>query len=221
MIGIILPSRGYIFTEVLESIETMRKRWGIALYMSHNLPVPQAFNELTKKALNAGCSELLYVEEDTVPPLHIVEDMMKILEDDEKCGAVFCEYPLSNGQSTVVYKEGTKKILYGGLGCTMVPACVFADLKEPFFRSDLAFQLTPYTEWKTVDPLKQYGLYDVHFFCMVRKKGYTIAKVDSIARHLKVTKLGTPEVNGGIHLIEDKATTLVPSFIAVDPKEYF
>ena len=50
-IGIILPTRGFLFTEVLEGIEKNRKGYETKLFTSSNLPIPEAQNTLINQAL--------------------------------------------------------------------------------------------------------------------------------------------------------------------------
>lgn len=218
MIGLVCPTRGTIFTQVLESIEQLRARYGISLYLSDNLPTPDAFNVLTAKAIDDDMDYILYVEEDTVPPKHCIEKMLAVL-DDTKVGAVAVPYFLGNGQSTIVRHAFTKEILYCGLGCTLIRTKTLLLLPQPWFRSDRAFRLNS-KQWEYVDPTKQYGLYDVYFFSLLRKLGYSIKAVDLQARHIEIKVPATKEQNGSLHCIQEKNTQAVPSYISIDPKEY-
>lgn len=219
MIAVICPTRGIIFTEVIQSIESMRHQCGVSIYSSTDLSVPEAFNVLTQKALKEGCTELFYIEEDTVPPKNSIQKLLQSLESDD----IACiEYPVVGGHSTVVKQKNTNTILYCGLGCTLIKSSVFKKLPFPWFRADKAFQLSGLhkNEWTNVDATKQYGLYDVRFFCEARRAGCTIAQIPGVCRHLEVKEKAKGQENNGFHTIGLKSETIVPSYLSVDPMEF-
>lgn len=219
MIGCVLPTRATLFTEVLESIERERGVYGIALFPSHDLPVPDAFNILTEKALKSGCEYIWFIEEDTVPPKNCLSSMLRALDSNRNAGAAIVEYPLFGGHSTLVQNERTKENMWSGLGCTLIPSWIFREMKKPWFRSDLAFLINK-EAWETVDPAKQYGLYDVRFFCEMRKLGYSIVQVPGVCRHLQLQKTGATQNNQATHVVSLKSEEIHPSYLSIDPKDY-
>ena len=218
-ISICCPTRGLLFTEVLESVVRIGKKHEIKIHASHNIPVPRAFNYLVEEALKDKYPFIYFIEEDTVPISEITDEMIRYFADPT-VGAVCVNYPLHNGQGTVVRHQDTSDLMYCGLGSTMVRADLFYKIPQPWFRSDKAFYFTPFREWKDVDPEKQYGLYDVYFFCMLRHMGYQLIQMPGMAKHLRIDKLGNSQYNQGLHEISVKSPYCHPSLVPMDPSVY-
>lgn len=219
-LAVICPQRGITYTEVVASMfrELNPVLYEPRVFMSHNIPVPRAFNELVKASLEYHPDWILFWEEDVVPPDGSLKEIFSYAIS-HPAGAYFLEYPLPGGWSSCVEHEITHELLYGGLGFTLVKASVFKEIPFPWFRADKAFRLND-NAWIDVPPEKQYGLYDINFFCQMRKRGHMIERVAGICRHLKLEKLGTPQVNNGIHVVGEKSDFIKPSTLPVDPMMY-
>lgn len=199
-IAIILPTRGFIFTEVAMAIENMRHNtWmRIRVYMSHNRPIPCGINELVDEALqDPNTSHLLFIEEDTVPPAHALNKLIQTIADIS-----FIDYGV-NGWSCSARHHDTGNILWCGLGCTLVKRHVFKELDKPYFRTDKKFRLNT-CEWVDAVGTNIYGGQDIWFFLHAREKGFKIEQIEGECKHLKLDSLGQVEINKGIHTISQK-----------------
>lgn len=209
MIGIILPTRGLAFTKVLIAIEALRKNHDLRVYYSHDLPIPDGHNELTKKALADDCEYILIIEEDTVPPTGALE---KLLAVDSDIAAI--DYGVSGWGC--ITKNSKGEVLWCGLGCTLVKRHVFEKMTYPYFRADMSLNLETdeqgnsiIKEWRKLPAeyirTKQYGSLDIWFCCEARRLGFTITQVEGECEHLELVELGKRETNHGIHTIQAKA----------------
>jgi hypothetical protein len=199
MIGIILPTRGMVFTEVEDSISRNLDKYNYKTYRSFDLEIPECQNVLVDKALADGCKNLLFIEEDTVLPDGALELM---LEADSDIACV--DYSVA-GYSCITRSKDTNDILWCGLGCTLVKAEVFVKLEKPYFRSDKALLLNDWPNLTWIDAGKQaYGGQDIYFCMQARDKGFKIKQVAGECKHLKLEALGKREINKGLHIILEK-----------------
>ena len=200
MIAVILPSRGLIFAEVEQSISDNLAKYKYKIYRSFNLVIPDGHNILTEQALADGCSELLYVEEDTVMPDGAMEKFL-MADSDITC----VDYAV-NGYSCIT-KNRSGEILWCGLGCTLVKSKVFAKLEKPYFRSDKLLLLNSWPNIEWIDAGEQgYGGQDIFFCIKAREAGFKITQVEGECKHLKLEELGRAEINKGLHRITQKET---------------
>lgn len=195
-IGVVLPTRGLVFTEVIQSIQKELARFTYEIFMSHNLPIPDGHNLLTKQALEAGCDYVLFIEEDVVLPHDAVWKMI------DKGNIVAIDYGV-NEWSCITKRND--EILWCGLGCTLVKKEVFDKLEYPYFRSDKSLLLNdwPKITWKDAGN-QAYGGQDIWFCMQAREKGFKITQADGEARHLKLESLGQVGINSGAHSVLDK-----------------
>ncbi len=196
-IGIVLPTRGLVFTQVEEVIESWRDDYNIKVYRSHDLPIPEGHNKLTQKALEDGSDYILFVEEDTVAPARALDNLVQANK------SIACvDYGVS-GWSCIT-RDTNGKILWCGLGCTLVKREVFEQMDVPYFRIDQVLDLVNW-KWRTLPEEylknKGYGGQDIWFFCKAREKGFEITQVEGECDHLKLGELGRNEFNKGLHTI--------------------
>lgn len=199
-ICVVLPTRGLVFSEVMEAIECERVSCDIRVFYSWDKKIPEGHNELTRKALRAGADYIWFIEEDTVCPLGGLKTMLSVDGD-----IVCIDYGV-NGYSCVTKDRDTRELLTCGLGCTLVKRKVFDTLEMPYFRSDIQLLINNYPEEQWIPASNQaYGGQDIYFCIMARKAGFTIKKVEGMeARHLRLDSLGRPEINKGLHAISQK-----------------
>lgn len=197
MIGVILPTRGMIFTEVEDSISRNLGKYDYKVYRSFTLPIPDSHNTLTEQALADECSSLLFIEEDTVLPNGGIERLL-LADTDIAC----IDYAV-NGYSCITKYKGA--IMWCGLGCTLVKSHVFSKLEKPYFRSDKLLLLNDWPNIKWIDAGEQgYGGQDIYFGVKAREAGFEIKQVVGECKHLKLEELGRVEVNKGLHTISVK-----------------
>lgn len=200
-IGIICPTRGLLFTRTAQAIEEIRNGYNTKIYFSSDLPIPDGHNTLAQQALRDGMDQLLFIEEDTVPPTGAIEKLLAVDQD------IACiDYGVSGWGCVTRNTQG--EILWCGLGTTLIKRQVFEALEYPYFRVDKVLRQNDWT-WQTLPEdyikTKQYGSLDIWFCCQARAKGFRIGQVaGEEADHLLLTALGQRETNHGLHTIELK-----------------
>lgn len=150
----------------------------VKLY-SHDLPIPESFNELVERFLETDQEFAWFVEEDVVPPANALSLMVS-----EESAISFVDYPLKNKPNRPCYGVYRGRLIWVGLGCTLVRRSVFEKLKKPWFE----------TQWKYVavhtgsaakdhvvqimeDPFRPYGGQDLFFCYNALKEGFDIRVV--------------------------------------------
>lgn len=203
-IGIVVPTRGLVFTRVLEAIENERKNknYDITVYYSHNLPIPRGHNDLCNKAIEDGNEYILFIEEDVVIPTGALEKMLAVQAD-----IVCTDYGVNGWGCITKNKEG--EILWCGLGVVLIRRKVFETMQYPYFRTDKVLRLNDMT-WQTLPEEytknKGYGGLDIWFFSEARRFGFKITEVEGEeAIHLKLDELGKKGINNGCHLISERS----------------
>lgn len=199
-IGIVVPTRGLVFSQTMAAIERERQGYETKLYISHDLPIPSGHNELCQQALEDGNDYILIVEEDVVIPAGALEKMLAAN------AAIACiDYGVS-GWSCIT-RDQTGEILWCGLGCTLIHKSVFEALEKPYFRADMVLKLPEY-QWQKLPKeyveKRNYGSLDIWFCAQAKALGFEIKQVPGECRHLKLDELGKKERNYGVHLISEK-----------------
>lgn len=201
-------SRGLMMSRTAESIdrnkETIYGFW--MTEYTHDLPIPDAQNQVTEQALKHNPEYIWYVEEDVVPPFNALKKMVEysITED---CPVVSAWYRLNGGlKSFEIADNGT--LLFSGLGCLLVKTSALRQLEKPYFRTDTVW--TPdYHEGKLIrsndrEGAINYGKQDIHFFGTLHEAGIVPRFIDIECLHLIVKKYGEPRSNNGSHVIVPK-----------------
>lgn len=190
-----------MFSRTAEEILNNLKPYKHKIYFAHKLPIPEAFETPTQKALsNPDITHLWFTEEDMVLPSHILKDM---LEMDK--AVVTVNYPTTaKGDSSILTIKN--RIVYAGTGCTLVKREVFDELKPPYFRDDILWMpknMGNYIKFIATQRVKDgYGLHDVHFFMRLYELGIPVHKLDYTVGQRKLIALGKAGSNNGAHKIE-------------------
>lgn len=197
-LGVILPTRGLVFTEVEMALAENLSGFNNKIYRSFDLKIPECQNVLVEKALKEHCTDLLFVEEDTVMPENALADLLLA---DADIGCV--DYGVA-GYSCITREKNTGDILWCGLGCTLVKRRVFEKMNMPYFKDDkLQLNFWPEIRWQKAG-WQEYGGQDIYFCVKAREQGFTIKQVPGECRHLKLENLGRSEVNNGLHMVSEK-----------------
>lgn len=213
-IAIILPTRGLLFTKVAQAIEEIRQHtWHkFHIYYTNDKPIPDCLNYLVTEALKEDITHFWFIEEDTVPPIDVLNKLVNSQED-----ITYVNYAV-NGWSCAAHEETTHKTLWCGFGCTMVKRHVFEKVAYPWFRSDKKLRLNT-MEWIDVTNKDTYGGHDIWFFSHAREAGCTFLEIDGECEHLRLDSLGRPEINKGLHSISIKEKITKDNIVNFSPLE--
>jgi len=172
----LFPSRGLIGSQMMEAVDANLEGHDHVKFYSHDLPIPESFNYLVLKFLKTSHDYAWFVEEDVVPPTDGLNAMFA-----EESPISFIDYPLKNRPDSPCYGTYRGKLIWIGLGCTLVHREVFERLGHPWFES----------QWKYVsvhegsghgdpvlkiypDPERPYGGQDLFFCYNALRMGFDI-----------------------------------------------
>ena len=179
-----------ILSRTVERLLEMVKRVGaleVRFYFSHDRGIPDCFNVPCQQALTDGCSYVVIIEEDVVPPVNALQDMLYASAD-----IAFYDCPLDQGRSTRYFGD----ILTSGIGCVM-------------FRAEALGMLLPFSTERLYDKEGNqigtndgtvYGRQDTDMYIRAHKMGFVVKKAGE-ADHYHVKEWGTPRSNNGCHKI--------------------
>lgn len=200
-IGVILPSRGLMFSQTAEELLNNLKFIPHKIYFSHRKPIPTCFEQPTLEALkDPEITHLWFTEDDMVLP---PDTLRRLLAYD--VAVVTCDYPVAKNTKGAVFKVGNE-VIFGGTGCTLIKREVFDELKKPYFRSDIVWNIKNYGDFikLTGSPRKDvaYGLHDVNFYINLYQKNIPVHVADFTLAQRKLKSLGKAGSNNGQHKIE-------------------
>lgn len=219
-VAVCTPSRGLIHSRTVAAVAAAlatARATGTAVpapgpaggwVITHDLPIPDAFNEVAALALGTDAAWLWWVEEDMVPPPHALTLLLATAASvDAQIVALDYAFPTVPPTSAITRgADGT--VRWCGLGCTLVRRDVFARLERPWFRTDTAYRLTRYgTARETLVAVAEerpYGGQDIDFCVRAGAAGFRLAAVPAtlaVAGHLRLASLGLPGRNAGAHTI--------------------
>lgn len=202
-VGVILPSRGLIFSQTSEEILNTLKGIPHKIFFSHRQPIPDCFEKPTERAL----------EDDSITHLWFVEDDMKVRPNTLKklleanVNAIACDYPITKeGKGSVFYDAGDK-VVFCGTGCLLVKKSVFKGLKKPYFTDKVRWTFLNYGESikliaKSNDDGEGYGLHDITFCIKLWNAGVIVNVAPVKLGQRKLIELGKAGSNNGQHKIE-------------------
>src|SRR4051812_9654624 len=119
-VGVILPSRGLMFSETADEILQNLKGIDHKFFFSHRQPIPDCFEKPTNRALL----------DDSITHLWFVEDDMKLAPDTlskllvVNRAVVTVDYPVNADGRGSIFKVD-KQIVFCGTGCLLVKREVF------------------------------------------------------------------------------------------------
>lgn len=189
-IGIICPTRGLVFTETIEGLLEGFAGRDYKVYLSHNLPTPDSFNTLIKRALDDGNGYLLITNDDVVINKRIVDKLFEKCSDIVTCPTYIGNFP--------GYYEKDGKITMTGTSCILAKREVFENI-GPLTTEQVIIQGGE----EKISGMCEFGGEEVSFSRQVLAKGYSIEKIDDKARHLRLINLGEHYSNNGCHEIEE------------------
>lgn len=194
-IRVVMPTRGLIYAQTLQSLKDNDISLDDIIFGSGEIPHIQ--NQLTKQAIDAWPTHVLFVEDDMVIPTGAINKMI-----NANAAIVAVEYPIDNGYSTVTRHNG--EVLWCGLGCTLVNSRVLTNMGEPWFENHYSYQIQkPEFGLKRVEIPNKYGGHDVNFCMKARALGYEIQILqDFEAQHLRSDAVIRTQSNRGAYQIK-------------------
>lgn len=200
-VGVILPSRGLIFSQTADEILQNLKDIPHKFFFSHGRPIPECFEKPTNRALlDDSITHLWFVEDDMVltpPPLPPMLELNKAI--------VSVDYPVSEQGRGAIFKVD-KQIIFCGTGCLLVKREVFDELKSPYFRTDRRWNIKNYGDFMKMTVSKDsnmdgYGLHDVNFCMNLYRLNIPIHAISGKLGQRKLIALGKSGSNDGAHQI--------------------
>ena len=203
-IAIIMASRGLVFSKTVESVISNileNPQHTYKLYMAHNRPLPQCFNEPLEAALLDKPEAVWFVEEDMVIGKGALAEMVQLFYNGYKVSTG--DYVDRRTKKDLVARNELGTVLFSGMGCLFVAASLIAQLPKPYIRQGCFYLVdTPlgkdyeYIEGKRTE---WYGTQDVYFTYMLRKLAGSIAVIKAKIGHLELIKSGADLQNNGVH----------------------
>lgn len=198
-VAVCIPSRGLIHAHTLEHvaktmIENSSHSW--TMHVTHDDPIPDAFNWVCESALYEAPDLIWIVEEDMgFGPLTFSNYLSLI---DAGADVVASDYAVRPGVTAAKYRADDT-LDYTGLGCTLMTTQALC--------GTLPFSSSYHYLKGSDEPLERshssdYGLHDVHFFKQLRRLGLKVEVGLDMAWQYRVVEFGRPNVNNGTHTIE-------------------
>lgn len=200
-VAVILPSRGLMFSQTADEILNNLKGIPHKFFFSHGNPIPDCFENPTQSALSDDTiTHLWFVEDDMkLPP----STLKKLLEKD--VAVVTADYPVNKNGRGSVFKIG-RQVMFTGTGCLLVKRAVFDELKAPYFRTDIKWNIKnmgDYVKFRAVEADDEgYGLHDVNFGLSLYQRGIPIHTIPQKLGQRKLVAFGKAGSNDGAHNIE-------------------
>ena len=201
-IAVILPSRGLIMSQTADEILQNLKDIPHKFYFAHRLSIPDCFEKPTIKALaDPEITHLWFVEDDMVL---LPDTLKKMLEVDK--AVVTIDYPVNADGRGSIFKVD-KQIVFCGTGCLLVKREVFNELRKPYFRTDMRWNIKNYGDFLKITRsrdtnLDGYGLHDVNFCMNLYHLNIPIHAIAGKLGQRKLVSLGKAGSNNGAHQIE-------------------
>jgi hypothetical protein len=201
--GVILPSRGLIFSQTADEILQNLKGIPHKFFFSHRKPLPQCFEEPVNEALkDPSITHLWLIEDDMkLPP----DTLKKMLEAD--ANVITCDYPITKQGRGSVFYDPAGNVVFCGTGCLLVAKEVFLNLKTPYFTDQIRWNLLNYGDTIKLVGSKNnkgegYGLHDITFCLKLWKQGIKIKALSVKLGQRKLVEWGKAGSNDGAHKIE-------------------
>lgn len=202
-IGVVLPSRGLLFSASFEELLRELKPFDHKIYFAHAKPIPDAFNIPLEEALkDTEITHILISEDDMMLPEGVLKKMVGL-----NVPATALDYPFKKDGEATTLHDPDGFALYTGLGFILVQRWVFDAMPKPVFKIDTAWDTriegTKLIMWpRDVSKIKTYGLHDINFGLTMWTNGIPIVPA-TVGGQRKLLALGQPGSNDGAHIIQE------------------
>jgi hypothetical protein len=203
-LGIVIPSRGLMFSRTAEEIDRETTGMRRQFYFSHKKPIPDCFESPVNRALcDFDNTHVLIIEDDMKLHQNAIWEALDANED-----VVVYDYPITKQGRGSVFRDGTGRVIYSGTGFMLIKREVFDKLKAPYFRSDIGWSV--YRDKESLRFVARemvegdgYGLHDITFGMKLQKAGIPITVLRKTLGQRKLVELGKAGSNDGAHKIEE------------------
>lgn len=190
-VAVCIPSRGLIHSRTIEEVIANLGGTSHSIYISHDQPIPDAYNNLVWQALSDDAtSHVWIVEEDMKLPDDILVEMLSKDSD-----IVSVDYPVA---PTFMVRSHQNDYDLGGTGCLLVKRHVFDEVGKPYFQSVARDQATLKPIAGTV-----WGGQDLDFYIRAQDAGFKITWLGKPITQYRVTEMGIPQTNDGFHKVKE------------------
>jgi hypothetical protein len=218
-IGVVLPSRGLLFSQSFEELLRELKPFDYQIYFAHGKPIPDCFNIPLDKALrDKKNTHILFCEDDMALPKGVLRHMV-----DLDVPATALDYPFKKDGEATILHDPDGFALYSGTGFLLVWREVLDKMPKPVFRTDLAWDVriqnhTLYMWPRDVSQIKTYGLHDINFGLTLWTNGMPILPAAPGGQR-KLVALGQPNTNNGAHIIKELTKVGIDNITKTDDEE--
>lgn len=202
------PSRGLIHSWTEHAAEVARSEaeargHEFRSFFTHDLPIPDCFNDICERAMDAGADLIWILEEDVVPDLGAFDQMLDAIANGADIALI--DYTVDAPESCCfergIARDGTKRISWGPTGCILIKRMCFDRLPRPWFtRRGRVLRPSGEITWQSDTPTV-YGV-DVEFTHALRQMGFNLQEVEAKCDHLRIIERGQSWTNDGRHRIE-------------------
>lgn len=196
------PSRGMVFSKMMESVLQNLKGYKYEVFMQHGISIPNCYNFIMEEAILSDCTHIWFVEEDHLFPKNTLKKMLAMNED-----VVATAYADRRSAVNLVQYQNNGDVIYTGMGCMLVKKEVFNRLELPYFRTVFIelkkdekgkITLIPHENMKSPG----YGGQDIYFCTSLVNNGIKINLLpNSRVGHMMLMEKGDDMTNSGKHLI--------------------
>lgn len=192
MIAICLPSRGLVHSRTIEAILKYAPKH--QLYLTHDKPIPDCFNDLTQRALKDGHTLIWFIEEDIVINPDTYKKMAKYLDDYD---VVTHNYGINKDNDVIQEKDG--RVTFG-TGCTIIKASV---LKDYTWVAQYHYEAKTFRRIEVPEKARSrmYGMHDIEFNHYCHENNIPVKTIMEKVGHLKVREMGQQGRNDGYHIM--------------------
>lgn len=202
-LGVVLPSRGLMFSRTLEELLGELKDFAYEIYWSHGKSLPECFNDPTERALkDPDVYAILFVEDDMIIPKGILKKMFAV-----KYPVVALDYPFQQDGDSTCLHDPKGMAYWTGTGFMLVAREILENMEKPIWQTGRTFD--PFIDKDTLHfwPRKlhkiYYGLHDLNFGLVLYSAGVPIYPMTQTAGQRKLVRLGQPNTNKGAHEIKE------------------
>lgn len=195
-----LPTRGTIFTEVIQSVFQNALPFNAKFFFTSDKPIPDSFNTLFDAALKENPDLIWLVEDDVVVPPNGLNILLQTLEK-KRADVVCAHYPLDSRYCHMIL-DSKGEFMYGGTGCVLIRSKSLLKLKMPYFSVDFDYIRDGDELRVKPAPKEKWAGQDVYFWRNCIESGLKVEVAELRCEQLRLVRRGKHRSNQGCHIIK-------------------